>query len=326
MILAMLEAGKRLLRRGLALLLRLRCQLSARPVGLAIAYHRVGGPGEDRYSRLLPAVGSELFAAQVRHLIRAYRVVPASELMEAVRSRRRGERIPVAITFDDDLLCHIEDAAPILSEEGAPATFFLTGAGMDGPRSFWWERLERAFDEGAVDSADMRALAGVEPVPGATGARAYAPVIQALALPEKHRISQALLERLGGEPPDAGLRTEHIRQLADQGFEIGFHTREHHLLTGLDDGELELAMTAGRDALERAAGEPLTTIAYPHGGADERVAVAARAAGYAWGFTTTAEPVDERTDPLLIGRLYPTYDSADRFALTLGRALARASR
>ena len=258
--------------------------------------------------------------------MRSYRVVPASELLAAVRARRWGQRIPVAITFDDDLPCHLDHAAPILRDEGATATFFLTGIGLEGPGAFWWERLERAFDEGVIDSEGVRALTGLEPVPGATGARAFAPAIQQLPPPEKERVSQALLERLGGDPQDTGLRAGQIRQLADQGFEIGFHTRDHDELTSLGDDALERAMVEGRDAVERAAGRSLATIAYPHGAADERVATAAREAGYTAGFTTTSEAIDERTNPLLIGRLYPTYDSADRFALTLARALASTSR
>ena len=90
-----------------------------------------------------------------------------------------------------------------------------------------------------------------------------------------------------------------------------------------DDDALAAALTDGREALEGAAGERIDTVAYPHGRADARVAAAARAAGFRFGFTGRPDAVDAQSDPLLLGRLQPTYRSAGAFALQLVRALAR---
>ena len=35
-------------------------------------------------------------------------------------------------------------AAPLLERHGCPASFYLTGAGLDGPHGFWWQRLQTA--------------------------------------------------------------------------------------------------------------------------------------------------------------------------------------
>jgi HD-GYP domain-containing protein (c-di-GMP phosphodiesterase class II) len=75
------------------------------------------------------------------------------------------------------------------------------------------------------------------------------------------------------------------------------------------------------EALEALAGRPLETIAYPHGRTDERVTAAARAAGFTTGFTTVPEAVRPETDPLLQGRLLPSFHSAGHFALQLARRL-----
>jgi peptidoglycan/xylan/chitin deacetylase (PgdA/CDA1 family) len=65
---------------------------------------------------------------------------------------------------------------------------------------------------------------------------------------------------------------------------IGFHTCRHHYLPLLENEELPTALEEGRAELEELTG-PLTVVAYPHGAADERVAAAARAAGFAVGYT-----------------------------------------
>jgi peptidoglycan/xylan/chitin deacetylase (PgdA/CDA1 family) len=134
-------------------------------------------------------------------------------------------------------------------------------------------------------------------------------------------VAEELGRRLGPDPPDSGLRADDVRKLVAQGFEVGFHTRRHYPLTHLTDDELAVAMTEGREALEQVIAAPLTMIAYPHGYADERVARAARAAGYRYGFTTAPVPVSPRTDPFLIGRIEPLTDNVGRFSLQLVRAL-----
>src|SRR5437762_2220702 len=84
----------------LALLVCWLARMSSSRAGVALVYHRVGGRGGDPNVEILAAVSSSAFGRQLRHLRRHYRVVPAAELLDAVRSRRRGERFPVSITFD----------------------------------------------------------------------------------------------------------------------------------------------------------------------------------------------------------------------------------
>ena len=105
-------------------------RLSSARAGVALVYHRVGGKGGDARLEILAAVSGDSFRRQLRHLRRHYHVVPASELLDAVRSRRRGQRFPVAITFDDDLAGHARDALPELQREGLTATFFLGGTSL----------------------------------------------------------------------------------------------------------------------------------------------------------------------------------------------------
>jgi peptidoglycan/xylan/chitin deacetylase (PgdA/CDA1 family) len=75
-----------------------------------------------------------------------------------------------------------------------------------------------------------------------------------------------------------------IRELRNAGMTIGFHTLHHGVLPTLDDAALDLALTEGRQELAAAAGAAITTISYPHGRCDTRVARAAERHGFAAGF------------------------------------------
>ena len=121
---------------------------SSRQTGVALVYHRVGETVGDF------DVAREEFERQMRHLRRCYRVVKAAEILEAAGNRRRGRRFPVAITLDDDLPSHVEEALPALQREGLSATFFLGGAwviestaGRFGPESVR-ALAEAGFDVG----------------------------------------------------------------------------------------------------------------------------------------------------------------------------------
>src|SRR4051794_27432030 len=89
--------------------------------GIALVYHRVDAHAGDPARELVPALPAQAFEAQVRHLVRHYDVVTARDLPAAARARRRGARLPVALTFDDDYPSHLEHVAPALRRAGAPA-------------------------------------------------------------------------------------------------------------------------------------------------------------------------------------------------------------
>jgi peptidoglycan/xylan/chitin deacetylase (PgdA/CDA1 family) len=292
-------------------------RLTARRVGLAFVYHAVGQSTGNPARELVPPHGIGLFEAQLRHLKRAYRVVPASELLLAVQSRRRGQRIPVAITFDDDLKSHRELAVPALTHVGVPATFYLCGGSLEEPFSYWWERLQVAYDRGL--SVPLPVGAGIE---GEAGIGPLAAAIQRLEPGARDHVAESLRDALGPDPYDAGMRGHDVTAVADAGFEIGFHTLRHHALPQLEDAALRDALDDGRARLESLIGRPITTIAYPHGRADERAASATRAAGFRVGFTTRSGVATPADDPLLVPRLNPSFESAGHFAVQAARALS----
>jgi peptidoglycan/xylan/chitin deacetylase (PgdA/CDA1 family) len=298
--------------------------MSSLRAGVALVYHIVGDRTGDTATQLVPAHGVRLFEAQLRYLRSRYRVVTAADLPAAVAARRRGERFPAAVTFDDDLAAHAEFALPVLRRVGLSATFFLSGASLEAPFSFWWERLQRAVDEGVP----------VPPISAHEVARRVAPSeirrlgveVEALTPAVRDRWSDELLERLGGEPPDAGMRAAAVSALVAAGMAVGFHTRRHDPMTTLDDEQLASAVRDGRSELEGLAGVPLRVIGYPHGRANGRVASGARAAGFEIGYTTEEVAVVPGSDRLLLGRVNPSYRSAGHLALQLVGMLLRAHR
>jgi peptidoglycan/xylan/chitin deacetylase (PgdA/CDA1 family) len=111
---------------------------------------------------------------------------------------------------------------------------------------------------------------------------------------------------LHGEPADwpgheSWVETEHrheldcltwsdLAQLASAGWEIASHTRSHPRLTTLDDAVLHDELAGSKADCENHLGHRCDSIAYPYSDFDDRVARAARSAGYLFGATVPRGP------------------------------------
>jgi peptidoglycan/xylan/chitin deacetylase (PgdA/CDA1 family) len=304
----------------------LATRLTSRRAGLALVYHRIGEPPGDRRYEIVPALGLGAFEKQLRALKGRYRVVPASELPRAVQKRRRGGRFPVALTFDDDLTSHARIAAPVLKELSLPATFFLNGGafGSNAGSAFWWDDLQRAVDQQALSPA---ALPGIDPTEVTAalerriGAiRRLAAAIEQAEPAQRTAIAKGL--RANGRPGlERPFGCADVRSLAADGFEIGFHTVEHALLPALDDEEVRRALTEGRDELASQTEHPVTLLAYPHGKTDQRVAAAARAAGYTLAYGGSGRALRSDDDEMSLPRWEPPFTGGAAFQLAVARTI-----
>lgn len=82
------------------------------------------------------------------------------------------------------------------------------------------------------------------------------------------------------------LDADEILHMQHRGVAFHSHTCSHASLPDLDDQRLEHELGDSRGALEKLLGRPVDYLAYPFGHVDERVAEAARRAGYRGAFST----------------------------------------
>lgn len=77
-----------------------------------------------------------------------------------------------------------------------------------------------------------------------------------------------------------------IREMQRAGVAFQSHTRSHASLPTLDDERLATELAGSRAELQALLGTPVDLLAYPFGHVDERVARAAKQAGYRAAFST----------------------------------------
>lgn len=94
-----------------------------------------------------------------------------------------------------------------------------------------------------------------------------------------------------------------IRQMRGQGVRYGSHSATHADLTALDEAGLRTELLGSRRFFEAGLEEPVTSLAYPAGKFDDRVAACARGFGYLTAWKKGGGPVRPGDDPFRLPRI-----------------------
>ncbi len=97
---------------------------------------------------------------------------------------------------------------------------------------------------------------------------------------------------LGSEHEDELLcmSWDELRGLADEGWEVGSHTRSHPRLSQIEDAQIAEELVGSRRDCEEQMGRPCTSFAYPYSDYDARAVRAAGEAGYRFAVTVPTRP------------------------------------
>lgn len=122
-----------------------------------------------------------------------------------------------------------------------------------------------------------------------------------------------------GRPNGRLLNASELRDMQENGSEIGSHTVNHVRLTESDDARLMQELADSKTTLEDALCHVVKSFAYPYGAWDERCAEAVKHVGYAAACTTRSGWALRDKDPYQLRRL--TVFNADTVN-TLARKLS----
>jgi peptidoglycan/xylan/chitin deacetylase (PgdA/CDA1 family) len=121
-----------------------------------------------------------------------------------------------------------------------------------------------------------------------------------------------------GRPAGRLLNAGELREMRENGMEIGSHTVNHVRLTEADDAHLIQELTDSRATLEDLLGAAVGSFAYPYGAWDTRCAEAVQQAGYAAACTTRTGWALRDNTPYQLRRLtVSNTDTLSRFARKL---------
>lgn len=106
-----------------------------------------------------------------------------------------------------------------------------------------------------------------------------------------------------GRPAGRLLSAGELREMCENGMEIGSHTVNHVRLTDVNDTILMQELADSKAALEDILGNSVTSFAYPYGAWDTHCAAAVKQAGYAAACTTRTGWALRDNNPYQLRRL-----------------------
>ncbi len=275
-----------------------------------LTYHRIARLQDTAMlnPRMISAT-PEIFAEQMRLLARKYNVVAMEEALHAFTQRTKLPPRAVLITFDDAYYDFGEIAWPILRREKLPVTLFVPTGFPDHPeRSFWWDRLHRAFCQSAqkrIEVAEVGTLELHTPQALRESLKRTQNYVKTLPHSAAMKFVDEVYMRLDGQnaAQKSVLSWDELRQLASEGVTLGAHTVTHPIMTKLSPEGVRYEIKRAQEDLQHEIGKTLPIFCYPSGGHDDAVVALLREEGFQMAFTTLDGQNDlRRADPLRLRR------------------------
>jgi peptidoglycan/xylan/chitin deacetylase (PgdA/CDA1 family) len=275
-----------------------------------LTYHRVLDPAQTpTLNASVISATPAAFTRQMRHLAAHYRVLPAEEVVDAVRARRRLPPRAVLLTFDDGYRDFGEVAWPVLRRYRLPATLFVPTHYPDQPeRVFWWDHLDRAFALTARTWISVPPL-GILSLRGVAARRRSLRRVQQHLKGVPHAELTTVVRAISGQlddvrrTPSDVLSWPELVALSRDGVTLAPHTRTHPALTQMPEGEARAEIRGSREDLRRRIGTVPPIFAYPFGAHDDRVIDIVREEGFELAVTTVpGHNLLSRIDPLQLRR------------------------
>lgn len=260
-----------------------------------------------------PIPGIAVTPEELRRFLEVFQThYSVGHLYESAQRHRSGGgqgKPPLAITFDDGQLDNYLYALPVLNALNIRASFFVVTDAVEHNEVLWHDRVAHAVQKlRQRDAAEQQAELAQWDVP----ANAPDPVGAALAAAklldadERNRRMHRL-ERLVGayvRPDWDGMMSwSQLRQMREQGHEIGSHSASHPILPLIADQALEHETAHSRRRLEEQMDHEVRSFCYPNGDHDERVIASVRRAGYELAVTTRYGINPRDSDPFSLRRI-----------------------
>jgi peptidoglycan/xylan/chitin deacetylase (PgdA/CDA1 family) len=105
-----------------------------------------------------------------------------------------------------------------------------------------------------------------------------------------------------------------IKEMYQEGMEIGSHTYSHFHLIHLDQKRIKWELEQSKKILEDQLGEVITLLSYPFGYFNSLVVMIAKEVGYHYGASTIHRGVCKNDNPLILPRFYANYDTIEILA------------
>ncbi len=244
-----------------------------------LMFHQVN----DDKVKYYPGVPIAVFDGVCRFLRENIKVILFSEVNDHFRKSTKPAAI---ISFDDGSADIREHVFPIIRKYDLKLNVNIdteileTGVPQDNLRIYATLNSTKAKQYTNLHFFDT-AISLTEPNPYTTE-RKFSKLLSKIDHESRRELSEDVLRQLGGRRADYPrvLTKADLKELAEEGVEIGSHSHTHSILTNLTPEEVDHELTLSKSILEDVCDMKIDVLAYPNGMVNPAVAAAASRAGY----------------------------------------------
>ncbi|UCD49725.1 MAG: polysaccharide deacetylase family protein [Phycisphaerales bacterium] len=275
-----------------------------------IAILMIHGVMDDRdraaWKPLRSQLAPDKLDAYLKLLGKRYRFVSLADAVQMLAGRQPIQPYCMVLTFDDGYRNNLTHALPILRRYHAPAVFFVPTGFVDKPRPFWFDRLDYALQQAAVDGREV-SVGPFRMHLDASGRKAlrdsytrlrrtakklqmsdheFVDEMEQLAAELEGESGRLLRDIQQDDDWSAIMTWEQIEACQDADVTFGSHTVDHMRLDLVEPDTAREQMTKSKQAIEAHTRRDCFCLCYPNGSYSNVTIRLAERCGYRCALTT----------------------------------------
>ncbi|MBA6237531.1 MULTISPECIES: polysaccharide deacetylase family protein [unclassified Colwellia] len=284
-----------------------------------LMYHRISD------NKMIPGISPYGFEKHLKFLTEYYNIVPIKEIL-LDRKNNTEDPYKIAITFDDGYYDFYHKAWPLLKKYKIPVSLYVTTDFIDRKEWLWPDKIRTLLLSTKINKITIPNIG--ELVLTIDNYSENWNVIADLCLNHKKVERDDFLQSLSvsldvsiEKEPDKGfsaLSWSQLKEMSNEGLDIGSHTLSHAILTKIDDEQLYRELYESKAKIENMLDINVEGICYPNGMhldvSDKTVNVAEKV-NYKYGLTAYTDK-NETVNVFKVQRIAATESVAD-FAFNL---------
>jgi len=257
-------------------------------------YHRVGNRETSPYDPNVFSCDAENFERQIKLIQENFEIVGLNDLQDILLDSPHLKKPYAIITFDDGYLDNYDVAYPILKSFDVKAVFFVPINYISQRLVPWWDEIAwmvrnttlttfKVDDDKELKLAENDVIGNIKRVLLAFKEIDYRSIEASLTYMRK--ASNCYMRP--DDEPQLFMSWEQVREMSDNGMDIGSHTFSHRILAHIGD-EQNTEILSSKAYLEDKLAKPVLAISYPvgtEGTFDDQTIRLTEQGGYAFGFS-----------------------------------------
>jgi peptidoglycan/xylan/chitin deacetylase (PgdA/CDA1 family) len=227
-------------------------------------------------------VSADLFDQQISEIKNNFNVLPLSIICEYLRRGNPAPHNSIVLTIDDGYDDFYQFAFPVLKKHGIPATLYVTADFVDRKLWLWPDKIAYILKTTRVNNLTFTPpdkITKTLPLYTDTDRSSAWETLNSHCLSIGHderqlfirQLAQNLFVTINPEPvlEYAPMTWSAVRELSENGIEIGAHSCTHPVLSNLDRNNLWDEIYGSKKRIEEVISKPVSAFCYPNGGRDD---------------------------------------------------------